>query len=198
MGRLQTARLENFIRRWGSIKGGGSVLSESLGDVFPVLDLENLTPENQAPAGWTPFFRFATVVGVAAQVAGLSIFNPADSGVIVVVDGCFIRAETNGIVTIGRSLPLFTGVTNVRPRDTRLAPFSGKARIGANANVGAAETGISIRALAAIDFILEIPNGLAVLAPGGQLAVVAANVNMDLTCSFYGRARLAEPSELSF
>lgn len=198
MGRLQTARLENFIRRWGSIKGGGSVLSETLGDVFPMLDLENLTPENQLVAGWQLFWAFATVIGVSAQLPGASIINPADSGNIVVVDSIIFRTEAAANITIGSSLPLFTPVGNVVPRDTRGPAFSGKARFGANSNVGAAENGLLLRTATAIDRQVEIPNSLAVLQPGTQLAIVSALVNIDLTVSFIGRARIAEPSELSF
>jgi len=198
MGRLQTARLENFIRRWGSIKGGGSVLSESLGDVFPILDLENLTPENHAPAGWYPFFLFATASAVAAQTAGVSLINPVNSGSLVVVDGFVATLQIAGSMTVGTSLPLFTQIANVSARDTRLSAFSGVPRFGTNINVAAIENGLLLRLGASVDRTIELPNGVAVLAPGTQLALVASTVNSDVTGSFYGRARLAEPSELSF
>lgn len=198
MGRLQTARLENFIRRWGSIKGPGSVLSETLGDVFPVLDLENLTPENQLTAGWYPFFTFGTTVGVAAQTAGASLINPAGTGSIVVVDAINISVESGGNVTIGTSLPLFTEVINSAARDTRAAARSGVARLGANANTGAQEIGMILEVTVDIDRFLTLPNGVAILGPGSQLAVVAVTVNKNLTVGFSGRQRVAEPSELSF
>lgn len=200
MGRLQTGRLENFIRRWGSIKGGGSILSESLGDVFPVLDLENLTPENQLTAGWTPWWGFVTVIGVAAQIAGASLVNILDSGLIVVVDLLNIRTETigSGTVTIGTSRPLFPLSAGVVSRDTRAPGPVGGVRIGADANVGANETGFVIRMVANVDREVVVPNGVAVLSPGTQLAVVTSTVNQDLTVSFTGRVRIAEPSELSF
>ena len=198
MGRIQTARLENFIRRWGSIKGPGSVLSETLGEVFPVLDLENLTPENQLPAGWTTFWGFVTVIGVAAQIAGASIINPDDSGQIAVIDGVIAARETTGAITIGSSLPLFTLAAGLRVRDSRAADITGSMRIGANANVGAAATGLSIQTTAGIDRIIELPHALAVLIPGTQLEVVNSTVNDNITINFYGRVRTAESSELSF
>jgi len=197
MGRLQTARLENFIRRWGSIKGPGSVLSETLGDVFPVLDLENLSPEGYLLAGWYPFFIFGTTTGVAAQIAGNSLINPADSGMLVVVDEVIIRLGNAGSVTVGTSLPLFTPIANATQRDTRSAPFTGVARFGANANVGAAETGLQVRAAVASDKVITSPHGVAILAPGTQLATVATTVQVTITTSFSGRVRVAEPSELS-
>lgn len=199
MGRLQTARLENFVRRWGSIKGGGSVLSESLGDVFPVLDLENLTPENQLPAGWSLTQRFITVVGIAAQLTGVSVINPADSGAIVVVDKILVQSNTSQNFTYGVDLPLFTVVTTFQNQDTRSSnQQNGSMVMGGNANVGAAFGGGFFRALANVTFILEAPNGLAVLAPGGQFGVAGATVQTNITMSAFGRVRLAEPSELSF
>jgi len=198
MGRLQTARLENFIRRWGSIKGPGSVLSETLGDVFPVLDLENLTPENYLTAGWYPFCGFTNVIGVAAQTTGASIINPAGSGAILVVDFVNIRRETTGIVGVGADVPLFTPIINGARRDTRAGAFSGIARIGANANVGAHVDCLQLRLTGNVDRQLELPHGVAILGPGTQLAVINTTTNNDLTVSFSGRVRIAEPSELSF
>jgi len=198
MGRIQTARLDNFIRRWGSIKGAGSVLSETLGDVFPVLDLENLTPENQLPAGWRSFWGFITVAGVAAQLQGASLINPANSGNIVVVDQILVRTSAIENVTIGNSLPLFTLAAGTTSRDTRAPGAVGDVRIGANANVGAAETGLLLRPVAGTVDFLAFPNGVSVLAPGTQLAAVGATVNINIHIGFTGRVRVAEPSELSF
>ena len=199
MGRLQTARLENFIRRWGSMKGGGSVLSETLGDVFPTLDLQNLAPDNYALAGWYPFFIFGSVIGIAAQQTGISLINPANSGHIVVVDGFILRLEVGSRATIGTSLPLFTPfVLSSAARDTRLAARTGNATLGGNANVGAAENGMIVQLAGNVDREIILPHGTAILAPGTQLAVVTSTVNVDTTASFFGHVRIAEPSELSF
>lgn len=198
MGRLQTARLENFIRRWGSIKGPGSVLAETLGDVFPVLDLENLTPESQLTAGWRIFWGFVTVIGVAAQQQGASLINPADSGNIIVVDQIVARVVSASTITIGNSLPLFTLAAGTTARDTRQPGAVGSARIGANSAVGAAETGLIFQLAAGTDRTLEFPHSLSVLAPGTQLAVVSTLVNNTIVMGFSGRVRVAEPSELSF
>ena len=199
MGRLQTARLENLIRRWGSIKGEGSVLAETLGDVFPTFDLNNLTPELLATAGWTPFFIFSNVIGIAAQLPGLAILNPAGSQQLVVVQKAIIRRETTGIVTVGTTgAGTFVANINTRIRDTRLGGITGKVLMRVGTNVGASETGMSINCVAGIDRELELPGGLAILAPGDQLGIIGATVNDNLTISFSGQVRDAEPSELSF
>jgi len=199
MGRLQTARLENFIRRWGSIKGPGSVLSETLGDVFPVLDLENLSAENYLPAGWHLFSRHATVVGVAAQLSGLQVVQVLTNNSIVVIEKIIVNAELGQDVTFGLGLPQFVLISNVQNRDDRSpSTNNANAQIGANANVGAAATGGIFAVVAGVDREIEAPGGLAILGPGDNFSVVCSTVNSDLTVTFFGRERQAEPSELNF
>jgi len=197
MGRLQTARLENFIRRWGSIKGPGSVLSETLGDVFPILDLENLTPESQLTAGWHSFMTFGTVLGGVAQLGALQMVNVANSGAILVLDQVIVRCVAAQAVTFGITAPFTAGV-NSRNRDTRSPnAFEGRAILGFSSNV-IAGTGGSIGCRAGIDRELAFPNGVAVLAPGTAFTFVMSTTNETMTATFLGRIRTAEPSELSF
>lgn len=199
MGRIQTARLENFIRRWGSIKGGGSVLSETLGEVFPVLDLENLTPESQLPAGWRVFYSFATVVGVAAQLTGIQLRQPAARDALVVVDKIIVNSELAQDLTFGINVGLFTAITSVFNIDSRAPELSNATtQVAGNANAVLAANGGIITVAAGIDRELEAPNGLAVLAPGAAFSVISSTVNSDLTVTFFGRERRAEPSELNF
>lgn len=199
MGRLQTARLENFIRRWGSIKGGGSVLSETLGDVFPVLDLENLTPENQLVAGWTLWAGGASVTGTAGDLAALSLINPADSGQIVVVDKMTFFASAAQVCQYGINSTLLTQVIAVSVRDSRVGQvFGGAALVGASQDTTGNLGDINFRVLNTEDLQFEIPNAFAVLTPGNQLQVTMSTVATTLRGAFFGRSRLAEPSELSF
>ena len=199
MGRLQTARLENFIRRWGSIKGPGSVLSETLGDVFPVLDLENLTPENMLPAGWHLVYGFATIIGVAAQLSTLQAFVPAGSGAIAVIDKVVINSELAQAVTLSRRVAVASPVINMGSIDTRApSDFNGTLTIQGTANGVSPITGIRLNVLAGVDREFEVPSALAVLSPNTQFGVVSGTANSDMTVSFIGRVRLAEPSELSF
>jgi len=199
MGRLQTARLENFIRRWGSIKGPGSVLSETLGDVFPVLDLENLTPESQLTAGWSLFSGFATVVGIAAQLTMVQVRQSLPRGSIVVVDKIIVNSELTQNVTFGIDRALQVVIISTQARDSRNADaVSATAQIAGDADHGGASLGGILAVVAGVDRELEIPNSLAVLGPGGAFSVVSGTVNSDLTVTFFGRHRLAEPSELSF
>lgn len=199
MGRVQTAQFDNLIRRLYSIKGGGSELSETLGDVFPILDLENLPSELLLLRGWHLFGRHATQIAVVAQLTGLQVVNPADSGAIVVVDKIIINSELGGNITIGTTLAPFAVTISTQRRDTRNPVLNlANARIGGSNNVGAAAEGGLLELAADVDRELTVPNGLAVLGPGTAFSVVSAVVNSNLQVSFYGRERQAEPSELSF
>jgi len=199
VGTLQTARLENFVRRWGSIKGGGSVLSETLGDVFPMLDLENLSPELQAVAGWIPYVVFGTVIGDAGDLGAIQIGNAPGSEVIATVDKVIVNTVVAQAVTWGQSTALLNVVGNVRNRDSRSpGVFSGFVTIRALTSGTLAETSGIIRTVAGVDREYEYKDALAILGPNSAFTLVESVVAESLTVTFFGRVRLAEPSELSF
>ena len=201
MGRIQTARLENFIRRWASIKGGGSVLSETLGEVFPVLDLENLSAENFLPAGWFLIAGHNFETGGVAQNAGIQIANPADSGLIVVLEKIGIFSTVGQSVTFGSAQGIFSVISasvTPRNRDSRTGnTFNGMVDLNASVNANTEFDG-QVNVLASQTREYEVPNGLAVLAPGSAFSVVTITNNTLLRCNFSARVRIAEPSELSF
>jgi len=199
MGRLQTARLENFIRRWGSIKGPGSVLSETLGDVFPVLDLENLTPESLLPAGWSPVFGQAAVTGVATKLGALQVINPANSGAILVVDKAVLLVTSAQAIAIVRDGTLLTQIIAMANRDSRSRnAFNGTAVIGGSTDTTSPTGGVLINCLANTDREVEFPHALAVLGPGEALQFTTTVAATLLRGSFMCHVRVAEPSELSF
>ena len=201
MGRIQTGRLENLVRRWASIKGGGSVLSETLGEVFPVLDLENLTPENQLPAGWFLISGHNFETGGVAQNAGVQIANPADSGIIVVVEKIGIRTSPAQIVTFGSAqgiFPVISASVTPRNRDSRTGnTFNGMTDLNATVNANT-EFDAQLSVVSNITREYEVPHSLAVLGPNSAFSVVTTTNNTLLEINFVGRVRLAEPSELNF
>ena len=199
MGRLQTARLENFIRRWGSMKGSGSVLSETLGDVFPTLGLEILPPELMLLAGKRMWGMQTVVTGGVAQNGAVQLVNPVDSGVLVVCTEFGFESSTSQVFFWGFVNALFAGIgVASRPADSRvLGPFTGPERIEASTNAITEFAG-SRRARTSITEIVRLPIGIAVLAPGTQFTVVGSTNNTTIRISFAGYTRVAEPSELSF
>ena len=198
MGRLQTARLENFVRRWGSIKGPGSVLSETLGDVFPILDLENLTPENDLPAGWSRVAGTGTVTGGVAQTGAVQLINPTDSRSLLVITKIIIQAgaQTFGLAIADPFTPTLIATRHLDSRSTQ--DFNGSAVIAVDTNAAGVLGQFLIDTEAQIDREVENLNGIAILSPGNAFQVLAGATNALIAVTFFARVRLAEPSELSF
>jgi len=199
MGRIQTGSFDNLIRRLYSIKGGGSELSESLGDVFPILDLENLPAELLLLRGWRKFSAFATQVAVAAQTTALQLVVPDANTNLVVVEKLIIKVQTASNVTIGTNVAAFTELANVNNQDTR-SPEASNAhvRLAGTNNAATTANGAILRLTTGVDREFEVPGGIAVLGPGGVFSVIVSTGDLDLTVSFFGRERIAEPSEVSF
>ena len=199
MGRLQTARLDNFIRRWGSIKGGGSVLSETLGDVFPVLDLENLPAELRLMAGISMVAGSGSATGGVGDLAGLQLINPVGTGVILVLTKFHVRNSTAQAVSCGLTDTLFTATINNRNLDSREEQnFNGAARIGGSTNAAAQLGDFLVETRANIDRDVDVPQGIAVITPGHAFQLTASATNEVMRATFWSYLRLAEASELNF
>ena len=198
MGRLQTGRLENLIRRWGSIKGPGSILSETLGDVFPILDLENLPAELLLPAGISLIATSGSATGGVAQLGGVQIQVPAAAGMIFTLTKFHVKTALVQAVSCGLRTPNAPAI-NSRNLDSRqVQNFNGGLRLLGLTNT-AGETGnFIVDTQATIDREVTVPRGIAVLTPGGAFQVTASITNTLIRATFFGYLRLAEPSELSF
>jgi len=199
MGRIQTGTFDNLIRRLYSIKGGGSELSETLGDVFPILDLENLPSELLLLRGWVLGTGRIQNTSAVAAVNSHQLFNPAASGKIIVLTSLWVTPSVTQILTFG---PAFTAlVTTSVPgaqRDTRagaIAPTNGLLQEEDN---GAASAFGILQRPAAQSFQIIDPDGLAVLIPGTAFRINDTTTNTTLRTSWMWRERTAEPSELSF
>ena len=199
MGRIQTARHDGLLRRLFSIKGGGSLMAETLGDAFPVIPLEGGPIELLRLAGWELGIGGLQSTSPVGQTVAGQIFNPAESGKILV--------PTRLVFSTSGGSTMFVGVTDValasasvgRQRDTRegvLARTVGTIRHGnaATTPVGAGR----FVTQAIVSFTLEDQDGLAVLAPGTGFTIVTVGTNLTLNTTWFWRERTAEPSELSF
>jgi len=199
MGRVQTARHDGLLRRLFSIKGEGSLLPETLGDLFPTLDVESVPIELLRLSGWELGIGGLTVTAAVGTTGGVQIFNPAGSGKIVVPTKCLYVSNTSDGVFLGvTDVALLSAVVG-RQRDTRegvTARTSALIREGDNATppVGAAQ----FRTVSNTQQQFEDPNGLAVLAPGTGLTFVSIATNPTIRFGVFWRERTAEPSELSF
>lgn len=199
MGRVQTGAFDNLIRRLYSIKGGGSELSETLGDVFPILDLENLPSELLLLRGWVlGMGRIANTSAIATNNAH-QLFNPAGSGLLVVLTSLRLTANDAQIVNFG---PAFTALVTTSVagawRDTREAVIKATTSLLQEEDNGTASTFGSIELVSGVTFQMSDPNGLAVLLPGTAFRITDQTTNKVLRSSWMWRERPFEPSEVSF
>jgi len=199
MGRVQTGVFDNLIRRLYSIKGGGSELSETLGDVFPILDLENLPSELLLLRGWVLGMGRITNTSAVGTISAHQLFNPAGSGKLIVLTSVLITATAATAVQYG---PAFTalGTTSVAgaQRDTREGSIKPTNGLLQEEDDGAASAFGVINLIANIPIKLTDPNNLAVLIPGTAFRITGTNTNRTLKTAWMWRERTAEPSELSF
>ena len=199
MAELQQNRYDQLIRRVGGIIGAGSMVSEAIGELFPMLEVENTTPEILALSGWRTAWQSTERPAAAGANAASMLFNPGGSGVLVAVTQVRLRVNIGTAINVELQDVQF-GAAPVRGlfRDSR---FGGERET--TAVVGAADGvvvggGLFLRTNANLNLAIEDDNGVAVLAPGTGLAISTIDVNARLTVNYFWRERPAEPSELSF
>ena len=196
---LQTARYDGLIRRVGGLLGGGSKVTESLSELFPMIDVENLTPELLILGGWRTAFTTKNVTGVVAQSSRAGIFNPLGSGLIVVVTDVFLDTDSAQVIAYSTSEVAltddsFSGV----PRDTRNGVLVNTGAKVAEQNSGGTVQRGRIITSANATFQHTATNGLAILRPGSGFEYGTVSANIRLGATFFWRERPALSSELNF
>jgi len=194
---VQQARYDGLIRRAAGLLGPGSKVSETLSEVFPVFDLENLPFEMQFLAGWRAYFTTQLVTATVGETSRASIFNPAGSGRLVKVTEIWLSTTPAAVVLFGTIATVFaSSQVSGLPRDTR-SDVGSSAKIS-NLNTGNT-TGIGRWTTENnTTQVINMPKGFFLLAPGTGLdfGTLADNQNLDVT--FFWKERDALPSELSF
>jgi len=197
MAELQQTRYDKLIRRAGNIVGAGAIVTETLQEVFPVFDLENVPPELLVFGGWRVAMRGTDIGPGAAQTAS-QLFNPANSGVIMVLTSCII--SVSAVDNIGYRLdstPLASTNGFGQFRDARAGHPITDAAVG-NTRI---QTPLAItplvetRVASDVPFHLSDANGVAVLMPGNGFTVGTGAISIRLTVAYLWRERTLEPSE---
>lgn len=196
---VQQNRWDQTIRRASGSIGPGSRVSETLGELFPVFDVENLPLELMLLSGWTLGQGVGDKIAVAARFSKVQLFNPATSGKLIVltrVDLTTSAAQLLRYSLAETALALDTG--NVVARDTREG-ITG-------AGVGQMRTEDTPGGVAAfgqfflttnVSFPFTEPHGLFVLAPGTGITFSCTTANTTLRGNFLWRERVALESELN-
>jgi len=201
MAELQQNRYDKLIRRVGGIIGPGSMVSESISELFPMIDVENLPAELYALMGTRIAFGASQVQAGGGLTPQIQIFNPVDSATIITVTRMIWSSDIdNGLTWDINSVPFTTLTTRGSLRDTRLVETApnlsvGEIRVQSSA-VPVPASGVSIY-LARTTVDIRDENGLAVLSPGFGFNTGAAGVASLLNVTYYWRERTLESSEVN-
>lgn len=196
---LQQTRYDQLIRRAGGLIGGGSKVSSVIPELFPVLELENTTPELLALSGWRTAWQSTERPGNVATVSTSQLINPEDSGIIAVltslwvnisVAGAFQMQNTEALLANNPIGGLFRDARFGVPRNTALQVDSAD-----GPTIGA---GARFRLQPDLNFKVADENGLVVITPGTEFSLSTTSVNIIMTVNYFWRERVAEASELSF
>ncbi len=195
---LQTARYDGLIRRVAGLLGGGSKVTESLSELFPMIDVENLPAELLFLAGWRPGFSTQTVGATVGETSRFGLFNRAGTGRIVVVTDAWLDGSAGTIAYTTSATQLSGGAASGTLRDTRAG-----ATQGTSAFVGSQQTGNTqqrgrLVLEAGVTFHHHAENGIAVLSPGTGFEYGTVADNVVLNGTIFWRERAALSSELNF
>lgn len=195
---LQQARYDQLVRRVGALYGGGSKVVEVLPEVFPVLELENTTPELLALSGWRTAWQSTERPAVSAQQSASQLRNPVGSGMLVAVTQILIRCSPATTIQAEISTALFGTPVSGLYRDARFGtPRNTAAQVSSADNI-VIGGGLRLRLLNNIQERLLDINGIVVLTPGSNLDVGTTGTDVLMTINYLWRERLAQESELLF
>ena len=199
MAELQQNRYDQLIRRVGGIIGVGSMVSEAIGELFPMIDVETNKGELLALSGTGIAWGRTFTGAVAGQNSRAQLFNPAESGKLITVTSLWVSPAVAAFVEVG-NLQVALGALSAVPRfrdsrfGTTLTPVG---ELRTDNNVGATPATFRIFASAVESFRLTDENDVMVLSPGFGCTLSNVSVNAELQVGFIWRERAAEPSELN-
>jgi len=198
---LQQNRYDKIIRRVGGIIGPGSMVSEAITELFPMIDVERVPAELLRLGGTRLGMAGSSIAGAAAEFAKAQLVNPADSNLIVTITDVWMGADVTSIFRVGFAItPFLTTDPNSHVlRDTRDGNDAQPTAVMRTLSDGALGPGnMLIPVLADSAFHFHGQNDIAVLPPGHALFLTNTNANATTQFNFFWRERTAEASELNF
>lgn len=199
---VQQTRWDRLIRRVTGSIGPGSRVSETLSELFPVLDIERVPGELLLLGGTRLGTAGFPLTAGATQFAASQLQNPPGSNALIILTRVIMVAEENGSFlwgTVHAPLALPLPVAS-RLRDTReVFPVQPVGLLRTQTDLGVPIDSLGqLRIQAFENYTLEDDNGVAILAPGESFTVghdfPAATINVN----WFWRERPAETAELQF
>ena len=197
---VQQTRWDRIIRRVSGSVGPGSRVSETLSELFPVLDVERVPGELLLLGGTRICHATGTLQAGAGVAPKAMLFNPVDSGALLTISDVQVASSGASIIRWGVvNIQFLPVVGNQSFRDTRIF---GQGRpigeISQLAEVALADATCQMPVQNNVFLPLPHKNSVAVLAPGTGLEVGSNTNATQLFVTFYWRERPAEQSELQF
>ena len=197
---VQQTRWDRIIRRVSGSIGPGSRVSETISELFPMVDVERVPGELLMLGGTAICNGGGTIAAIAGQAPIAQLFNPVGSGNLITLTGVRVTfGGTNSTVRWGTTLvAVGTIIATQVFRDTRrILPALPIGQVRQNSQVAFATATNQLTLSANTIFHIEDPNGVAVLTPGTGFEIGNDALTDRIRYSFYWRERPAEESELS-
>lgn len=199
---IQISRFDKLFRRMFNVVGRGAVVTTLLEDVFPVADIMNPAPEMRFLG--LEFLAMGHATRNSAEFNAVQIFNPVNSGNIVIVDAVTILSEdTAGVHAAISTVALGSEAANKQFRDIRAAGVNGKdlpvAELRSGNDIAGNTILSTIRATVPPLPELNIVSpdlAVCILTEGSAFTVENDTTNTLLRANFFWRERAADPAEL--
>jgi len=196
---IQQTRYDHLVRRVGGIIGPGSKVAEVLTELFPTLDVENVPGELLFLSGWQMGFGGGEEAPGVGNRQKWQLVNPVGSGLLCVVTRVEMSCLVSSTLTMTLTDTLFVSSPGTETkRDTREGVGQTFIQVREEASAAVTSPNYVVRIASNQRWVLEDPNGVAVLSPGFALEVGLGAPDNLLAAGFFWRARVAEPSELAF
>ena len=197
---VQQTRWDRLIRRVSGSIGPGSRVSETISELFPMVDVERVPAELLILGGTGLAFGGGNLPPIVGESPNGQLFNPAGSNQLITVTSIQYAFANPTVVRWGvTNFQRGTVIATQVFRDTRrLLPITPVGQISQDAAVALASGTNQTRMFIDESLTLEDPNAIAILAPGTgfEIGEEAGPVGV-FNYSFSWRERPAEPSELS-
>lgn len=193
---VQQTRWDRIIRRVSGSIGPGSRVSETISELFPMIDVERVPGELLAAGGTRLVWQSTERPAAVGLVTASQLQNPVDSGVIITCSTLEIMTDVATIISFQNTVTFNGFPVPGLFRDTRLGvarQTTGKVSSFNNVTTGG---GIRLRVLAGVLNRFTDENSLAILSPGTALQVGTASTQIRMTVNYYWREREVLPAEL--
>jgi len=198
---VQQTRWDRIVRRVSGSIGHGSRVSETISELFPVMDIERVPGELLVLGGTHICNGAASVAGAAGEVPNVSLFNPIDSNTLLTITQIAIRVDSLQRVRIAfDQTSAGARVNTERFREGRLITATnlpvGQVFTFSNPSQAAQQVELGVGDFNSL--ILKDENSMGVLSPDTKCTVAGTIVATTIRVTFWWRERPAEQAELQF